>query len=151
MRRVGLSNGWEELALKKPPPLVPRSLIASWLATGPPGICCWVTGVVTVAPLSSVVSTCTVLSTVVAVVVWVKFWIAPWLTKTMAITNEMGSRMRVVVRVRSTQKLPRVRPRRRASPRMRPTTMTMPTAADTKFCTARPAICTRWPMVDSPE
>ncbi len=27
----------------------------------------------------------------------------------------------------------------------------MPTAAETKFCTARPAICTRWPWVDSPE
>ncbi len=26
-----------------------------------------------------------------------------------------------------------------------------PTAADTKFCTARPAICTRWLWVDSPE
>ena len=29
--------------------------------------------------------------------------------------------------------------------------MHMPTAAETKFCTASPAICTRWPMVDSPE
>ena len=27
---VGFSNGWAELALKKPPPLVPSSLIASW-------------------------------------------------------------------------------------------------------------------------
>ena len=27
----------------------------------------------------------------------------------------------------------------------------MPTAAETKFCTAKPAICTRWPCVDSPE
>ena len=27
----------------------------------------------------------------------------------------------------------------------------MPTAAETKFCTARPAIWTRWPWVDSPE
>src|ERR1700675_2353140 len=32
---VGLSNGWAELALKNPPPLVPSCLIASWLATGP--------------------------------------------------------------------------------------------------------------------
>ena len=35
---VGFSNGCAELALKKPPPLVPSSLIASWEATGPPGI-----------------------------------------------------------------------------------------------------------------
>jgi hypothetical protein len=27
----------------------------------------------------------------------------------------------------------------------------MPTAAETKFCTVNPAICTRWPCVDSPE
>ena len=32
---VGFSNGCAELALKKPPPLVPSILIASWLATGP--------------------------------------------------------------------------------------------------------------------
>ena len=32
---VGFSNGCAELTLKKPPPLVPSSLIASWLATGP--------------------------------------------------------------------------------------------------------------------
>ena len=32
---VGFSNGWALLALKKPPPLVPSSLIASCEATGP--------------------------------------------------------------------------------------------------------------------
>ena len=31
----GFSNGWAELALKKPPPLVPSSLMISWLAIGP--------------------------------------------------------------------------------------------------------------------
>ena len=40
-------------------------------------------------------------------------------------------------RVRSTQKLPRVRPRRRMMPRMIATATAMPAAADTKFCTAR--------------
>ena len=35
---VGFSKGWAELALKKPPPLVPNSLIASWEATGPMGM-----------------------------------------------------------------------------------------------------------------
>ena len=38
MNPLGFSNGWAELALRKPPPLVPSSLMASWLATGPPGI-----------------------------------------------------------------------------------------------------------------
>ena len=37
---VGFSNGCAELALKKPPPLVPSSLMASWLATGPPVMVC---------------------------------------------------------------------------------------------------------------
>ena len=32
---VGFSYGIAELTLKKPPPLVPSSLIASWPATGP--------------------------------------------------------------------------------------------------------------------
>ena len=34
VQALGFSNGWEELALKMPPPLVPNCLIASWLATG---------------------------------------------------------------------------------------------------------------------
>ena len=37
---VGFSNGCAELALKKPPPLVPSSLMTSWLATGPPVMVC---------------------------------------------------------------------------------------------------------------
>ena len=37
---VGFSNGWALLALKKPPPLVPSSLIASWNATGPSAMVC---------------------------------------------------------------------------------------------------------------
>ena len=37
---VGFSNGCAELALKKPPPLVPSSLIASWNATGPSAMVC---------------------------------------------------------------------------------------------------------------
>ena len=35
---VGFSNGNEEFALNVPPPLVPSSLMASWLAHGPPGM-----------------------------------------------------------------------------------------------------------------
>ena len=37
---VGFSNGCAELTLKKPPPLVPSSLIASCEATGPIAIDC---------------------------------------------------------------------------------------------------------------
>ncbi len=38
---VGFSKGWDELALKNPPPLVPSCLMATWDATGPPGIIWW--------------------------------------------------------------------------------------------------------------
>ena len=40
-KRLGFSKGWPELALKKPPPFVPISLIASWLATGPSEMTCF--------------------------------------------------------------------------------------------------------------
>ena len=53
-------------------------------------------------------------------------------------------------RVRSTQKLPIVERRRRTSPRMRAMATVSPTAADTKFCTVRPAIWVSCDMVDSP-
>ncbi len=45
-----------------------------------------------------------------------------------------------MVRVRSTQKLPIVALRLLTNPRMSATATAMPTAADAKFCTARPAI-----------
>ena len=35
LRAFGFSKGWAELALKKPPPLVPSILMATWEATGP--------------------------------------------------------------------------------------------------------------------
>ena len=38
MNGFGLSNGWAELALKKPPPLLPSSLMTSCEATAPPGM-----------------------------------------------------------------------------------------------------------------
>jgi hypothetical protein len=47
---VGFSNGWALLALKKPPPLVPSSLMIYCEATGPIAIVC-------AAPLSPVAST----------------------------------------------------------------------------------------------
>ncbi len=40
MSGLGAESGWAEFALKKPPPFVPRCLMTSWLAFGPPGIVC---------------------------------------------------------------------------------------------------------------
>ena len=37
----GFSNGCAALALNQPPPLLPRSLMASCDATGPPGMVWW--------------------------------------------------------------------------------------------------------------
>jgi hypothetical protein len=107
--------------------------MASWLATGPP-VMCWV------AP-----------ARVVASVPPERFCTIPATTNTIVATTQMGSSTRTVIRVRSTQKLPSVLFRRDAKPRINATATAMPTPAETKFCTARPAICTRWPIVDSPE
>jgi hypothetical protein len=122
VRPLGFSNGCAELALKKPPPFVPSSLIASWLATGPPGIVC--------APPVRV-------ETAVSPA---KFCTTPLTRSTMANSAARGSRTRIVMRVRSTQKLPSRSVCVRTSPRTRATATAMPTAADRKFCTARPAI-----------
>ncbi len=66
-------------------------------------------------------------------------------------TTAMGSRIRTMLRTRSTQKFPTRSVRDRVKPRTRATATARPTAAEAKFCTASPAIWTRWPMVDSPE
>ena len=55
------------------------------------------------------------------------------------------------MRVRSTQKLPRVPLFARASPRMTATATTIPTAAETKFWTASPPSWTAYPRVTSGE
>ncbi len=80
-----------------------------------------------------------------------KFCTMPAPTKITANTSEIGSSTRRQIRVRSTQKLPSRSVRLRANPRTSATATAMPTAADTKFCTARPAICTTYPSADSPE
>ena len=119
---VGFSNGNAELTLKKPPPLVPSCLIATCEATGP------------------------------SASVW-------------SSAGERRERLRAgerlhdalgdedqraddrerqqdveSVRVRSCQKLPSSLPLRRAKPRITAARTAMPTAAETKFCTASPAI-----------
>ena len=75
VQALGFSNGCAELALKKPPPLVPSSLMISWLATGPIEMVCF-------APSSVVASTepASVCGT-------------PSATKTSATTIAIGSRM----------------------------------------------------------
>lgn len=131
---VGFSKGWAELALKKPPPLVPSSLMASWLATGPPGIvCCAPASVPTTWSCSA------------------KFWITPPEIRMAAAMTDSGNRIRMTPRTRSTQKLPSSPVLRRDRPRTNAIATAMPTADETKFCTVNPAICTRWPWVDSPE
>ena len=68
------SNGCAELALKKPPPLVPSCLIATWLAAGPRVIVCAApSSVVTCAGPSNVITT-------------------PRATRTTPITSERGIR-----------------------------------------------------------
>ena len=71
-----------------------------------------------------------------------KFCTTPAVSSAIAATIDSGSRMRVSPRTRSTQKLPIVDEPRRAKPRTRAIATAMPTAAETKFCTARPASCT---------
>ena len=118
---VGFSNGCAELAAKIPPPLVPSSLIASWDATG-------ASALVTALPSRPVE----------AKPLW-NDWITPWLNRIRAITKENGRRMRREPRVRSTQKLPISPPlATRMKPRTNAMATAMPTAAETKFCTARP-------------
>ena len=112
---------------------MPSSLIASWEATGPPVIVC----------------DCP--ATVVTSVPEEKFCTAPSATSASVPRTAIGSRMRRLPRTRSTQKLPIRSVRERVNPRISATATAMPTAAETKFCTASPAICTRWPIVDSPE
>ena len=104
--------------------------MAIWLATGPPGID-WVTSAATAA------------STGVASVYPFMFCTTPPSESSTAMTNDSGRRIRSVVRVRSTQKLPSVRWPRLTMPRMMATTTAMPAAADTKFCTANATIWVR--------
>jgi hypothetical protein len=103
---------------------VPRILIASCEAIGPPGT--------TADPPVSVVT------------VWkpARFWMTPVAMSTTANTSDSGSSTRTTPRVRSTQKLPSVPVRCRAKPRMSAIATAMPTAAERKFCTASAMSCT---------
>src|SRR6202011_1394769 len=142
IRVLGPWYGWAVLALKKPPPLSPKSSMGCMLATGPPGMV-WVA-------MSWPLASTPWAATVVTVRDGWKFWITPWLMNTKANTKEIGSRMRVVERIMSTQKLPSVRCRRRMMARVKATATAMPTAADTYWCSTSASIWLRWLIVDSP-
>jgi hypothetical protein len=129
---LGFSNGIAELTLKKPPPLVPSSLMTSCDATGP-------SASVDGPPVSVLKST-----------YGDSVWMTPCETRNSAPTTLIGSRMYSSVRIRSAQKLPSVFPLRRAIPRITAATTAMPTAAETKFWTASPAICEKYESVVSP-
>jgi hypothetical protein len=79
-----------------------------------------------------------------------RVWTTPWLSRTTANTMDRGSRIYKVIRVRSTQKLPRLVALRRRMPLASAAMTAMPLAAEVKFSTARPSIWVRWLMVVSP-
>ena len=72
-----------------------------------------------------------------------KLSIAPLAIRTMPPTIDSGISSRITTRVTSTQKLPSLSVLDRMKPRISAIATTMPTAADMKFCTARPVIWTR--------
>ena len=114
-----------------PPPLVPSCLIASCEAAGASAIVDGrPSGPTTSTPARRLMTT-------------------PRATSTTAATAAIGSRMRVQPRTMSTQALPSRSVRLRTNPRTRATATAMPTAAETKFWTVRPAVATAWPMVVS--
>ncbi len=118
--------------MKKPPPFVPSSLIASCEATGPSGTVC-------VAP-----------SSVVTFAEAEKLWTTPCDIRTTAARREIGRRTKSVARVRSTWKWPRVFASARAIPRITATATAIPVAAERKFWRASAAICVRCDIVASP-
>jgi hypothetical protein len=67
---------------------------------------------------------------------------APAAIRMIAPTMDRGIRYRIVILVTSTQKLPSLSVLDRTNPRTSAIATTMPTAADRKFCTARPDIWT---------
>ena len=69
--------------------------------------------------------------------------IAPPAIRTIAPTTDRGSSSRTTAWVTSAQKLPSVPVRDLTKPRIMAIATTRPTAADMKFCTARPLIWVR--------
>ena len=132
MNGVGFSKGCALLALKKPPPLVPHSLMISCEATGPCAITCLACTVAAVCGSTSCTRS-----------YGLRFCTTPCDTSSSAPTMQNGSSTHSVARVMSTQKLPSVSRSRAAMPRMNAIASAMPTAADTKLWYASPAICVK--------
>ena len=72
-----------------------------------------------------------------------KLSMTPVASSTIAPSTDSGSSSRYTQRVTSTQKLPSLSVRCRTNPLIIAIAITMPTAADMKFCTASPAIWVR--------
>src|SRR5579864_6855646 len=101
---VGFSNGCALLALKKPPPLVPNSLIISCDATGPCAMSCSFTTVVCDLPAAS--GAVTVCGSITAALSYGRrFCTTPCETKTSDPTMQNGTSTHREQRTRSTQKL----------------------------------------------
>ena len=115
---VGFSSGCAEFALKKPPPFVPSCLIAIWLAAGPSGTVCSVTTCGCSHGLARRIdhgiargvdrrgTSIVTGSSKLTVRYGAKLCTTPCDISTTASTNDSGSKMYSVLRVRSTQKLP---------------------------------------------
>ena len=132
VQALGFSNGCAELALKKPPPLVPSSLIASWLATGPSEMVC-------LAPSRSSRR--------------------PSRQRLRHAERDEDKRDHDRERQQDVEGDaghidPEIADRRRgwrAKARTSATAIAMPAAADRKLWTVSPSICVRWLIVVSPE
>ena len=64
----------------------------------------------------------------------------PWETSTIAATMTIGVSTYRIVRTRSAQKLPMLLPLRETIPRISAIATTMPTPAESQFCTVSPTI-----------
>ncbi|WP_260691546.1 MULTISPECIES: hypothetical protein [unclassified Streptomyces] len=132
VQALGFSKGWALLALKTPPPSPVNSLIGSQEPTGPSRIVCL--------PPATVVKVCPP----------PRLWMTPPAIRIRPPRTAIGTRIRKIVRSRSTQKLPRSSVDRRTRPRTSARATQMPIAADANAWTPRPAITARCPVVDSP-
>ncbi|MNV53877.1 hypothetical protein D3C71_1460400 [compost metagenome] len=126
---LGFSNGCAELTPKNPPPLFPSSLIDRNDATGPLAISC-------AAP-----------SSVVAIAVPCSVCGTPIATKIRAITKDIGRRMRVMLRIISTKKLPSGLPE---SPRMKAITPARADAGAANIMKTMAIICDKYDRPLSP-
>ena len=150
VKALGFSSGCAEFTPLNPPPLVPDCLMATWLAAGPMGTNCSVTisasgtrmpSTVTVPASSSITAPSNISpsaltatgSTSDTVSAPFRFWITPPPTSSREMTRFSGIRIWMMIRVISTQKLPRPEVFTWIKPRIRANRTAIPVAAETKF------------------